>query len=266
MSVQHFPAQFSLKSLKNQAKQLLKAQGNGAYDAWERIKALHPKLSPTLEWSSADHFSAMDFSLQDAQLVVAREYGFPSWPRLVAAVTATQEKDSHEPASDRPESPPGNQVRFAFKGSFDLDVNQGPSVRDVFQILFRDDVMVLLVGLPGKDYYEYSSRTIACEYTLAGEFVRQVGRVGTGVGEYDGVYNIALDPSGNLYVNEKIPPGRITVYDENGAYVEHAERGEHLPYTEALAFDAGGNLLQLSDHDGIEEDNGVYKCDIARAE
>jgi hypothetical protein len=71
MSVQQFPAHFSLRSLRNQAKQLLKAQGNGDYDAWERIKALHPRHSRSLEWSSPGDSSRESFSLQDAQLVAA---------------------------------------------------------------------------------------------------------------------------------------------------------------------------------------------------
>ena len=97
MSIQHSATRFSLKSLKNQARQLLKAQQGGEYEAWGRIKALHPRLSRSLRWSDTADFAAVDFSLQDAQLVIAREYGFSSWPRLVAAVAPREEAPDPEP-------------------------------------------------------------------------------------------------------------------------------------------------------------------------
>ncbi|NKB70110.1 MAG: hypothetical protein GKR89_23805 [Candidatus Latescibacteria bacterium] len=65
------PAQANLEHLKNQAKQLLKAHREQQSDAVRRV---------------ADQPVALPLSLQGAQRVVAREYGFASWPRLVAVV------------------------------------------------------------------------------------------------------------------------------------------------------------------------------------
>jgi ankyrin repeat protein len=63
------PAAPSLEQLRKQAKDLVRADRAGEVDARARIAAHHP---------SPQH----PVKLSGAQLVIAREYGFPSWPRL----------------------------------------------------------------------------------------------------------------------------------------------------------------------------------------
>ncbi len=77
MSAQ-LPQNPSLEQLKKQAKALLKAHRSGEPEACTRIQGSFPRLArtPPLEISNAP------FSLRDAQLVLAREYGFESWPKL----------------------------------------------------------------------------------------------------------------------------------------------------------------------------------------
>ena len=65
------PAQPSLIQLKHQAKDLLKEYRGTAPDALTRFHVQHPQ---------ADGPEAA--TLSDAQLVIAREYGFSSWPKL----------------------------------------------------------------------------------------------------------------------------------------------------------------------------------------
>jgi ankyrin repeat protein len=67
------PAAPSLEQLRNQAKDLLRAHRAGDPGAAARVAAHHPHPDEPLK-------------LTGAQLVVAREYGFPSWPRLRAYV------------------------------------------------------------------------------------------------------------------------------------------------------------------------------------
>jgi hypothetical protein len=75
--VKSLPLAPSLEFERKQAKALLRALHDGDPDALERLVAAHPKLrSPTPE-------SSAELQLADAQLVIAREYGFASWPRLV---------------------------------------------------------------------------------------------------------------------------------------------------------------------------------------
>jgi UDP-glucose 4-epimerase len=75
----HFPAQPSLEHFRKQAKQLLRDLRAGQADAVARARRVHPR------WSNDS-----DFSLHDAHLVVAREFGFSSWRRLQEAVALEQ--------------------------------------------------------------------------------------------------------------------------------------------------------------------------------
>src|SRR2546430_7142560 len=72
------PSRPNLEQLKNQAKDLLKSQESADAESLQRIQANHPDYSNIPE----DKIRAAKFSLSDAQLVIAREYGFASWPKL----------------------------------------------------------------------------------------------------------------------------------------------------------------------------------------
>ena len=63
----------SLEQLRKQAKDLLRAHRGGDEAARSRVAAHHPRPGEPLK-------------LSGAQLVIAREHGFPSWPRLRAYV------------------------------------------------------------------------------------------------------------------------------------------------------------------------------------
>lgn len=80
MATRQLPANPSLKSLKNQAKQLLHGHQSGAIDACERIRAFHPRLNAL----ASKEIREAPFALADALLVIAREYGYESWPQLLA--------------------------------------------------------------------------------------------------------------------------------------------------------------------------------------
>lgn len=80
MSTRQLPANPSLKSLKNQAKQLLHGQQSGAKDACERIRAAHPRMASL----APEEIRETPFALADAHLVIAREYGYENWPKLMA--------------------------------------------------------------------------------------------------------------------------------------------------------------------------------------
>ena len=76
------PPQSNLRHLKTQAKALLKSLQVGDPDAVERIQASLPRLSGN---SEAEILEA-GVCLQEAQHVIAREYGFKHWDALQAAV------------------------------------------------------------------------------------------------------------------------------------------------------------------------------------
>jgi hypothetical protein len=79
------PAVPNLEYLKKPAKTLLKAHQQTQPEAIARIRERHPRLSGMTD----DAFGAAAFTLQDAQLVLAREHGFASWPKLVVAISAS---------------------------------------------------------------------------------------------------------------------------------------------------------------------------------
>jgi len=67
------PSRPSLEQLRNQAKDLRKQFLAGEPTAAERVRAAYPDLTAK---------DKAEFRLHDAQLAIAREYGFASWARL----------------------------------------------------------------------------------------------------------------------------------------------------------------------------------------
>ena len=78
MPVRHLPSNPNLDHLKHQAKDLLKERTAHTPGVPQRIREFHPRFRRATD---AEIFDAQ-LSLSDAQLTIAREYGFPSWARL----------------------------------------------------------------------------------------------------------------------------------------------------------------------------------------
>jgi hypothetical protein len=76
MSTTPLPAKASLNQLRSRAKDLRKAVIKGRPDAIERVRVHHP--------ASAEDLA--EFTLRDAQLTIAREYGLASWGELMEKV------------------------------------------------------------------------------------------------------------------------------------------------------------------------------------
>src|SRR5579871_4694933 len=72
------PSRPNLDQLKHQARDLLNAHRAGDEEALRRIRESHPRFARLAE---AD-VRSVRFTLSGAQLVIAREYGFVSWPKL----------------------------------------------------------------------------------------------------------------------------------------------------------------------------------------
>src|SRR5437868_4706874 len=73
MNVTQVPARPSIEQLKKQAKELLHSLASSEPAALQRARA-----ALRLTDSASQHFA-----LHDAQTIIAREHGFPSWPKLV---------------------------------------------------------------------------------------------------------------------------------------------------------------------------------------
>src|ERR1051325_7858617 len=97
MPVKSLPSNPSLDHLKHQAKDLLRALKQGDASALARLREFHPQFS---EGGAADS-REKNFSLSDAQFVIAREYGFESWPRLKQFVEASTPRTASNDADGK---------------------------------------------------------------------------------------------------------------------------------------------------------------------
>ena len=84
------PPSPSLEQLRKQAKSLLKRHRAADSEALTRIRENHPRWRSLREEQAA----AAPFALADAQLVIASEYGFPSWSRLQSHVRTLEDATS----------------------------------------------------------------------------------------------------------------------------------------------------------------------------
>lgn len=104
MSIRSIPIRPSLELDKKQAKRLLRAAKNGDAPALQRIAASHPRFTQLTPKN------ATELKLADVQLVLAREYGLPSWPRYKQLVDDLR-ADSAERAAVLVRSLCSNEVR-----------------------------------------------------------------------------------------------------------------------------------------------------------
>jgi ankyrin repeat protein len=90
------PSHPSLEQYRKQAKDLVKAHNSSASDAIERIRAFHPAFSALSPHQTVDRA----FQLTAAQLVIAREHGFESWPKFKDRIEALNFKRKSMLAND----------------------------------------------------------------------------------------------------------------------------------------------------------------------
>jgi hypothetical protein len=90
MDARELPARPSLEQYKKQAKNLLKAFRASDAEAMRRVRRGHPRFRKLAE----AEFRSASFALADAQLVIAREHGFESWPKFAKHIGDLLRKDS----------------------------------------------------------------------------------------------------------------------------------------------------------------------------
>ena len=82
MDPKPLPARPSLEQYKKQAKELLKAYRSADVETIRRVKRNHPRFEKLAE----PGFDISKFALADAQLVIARERGFETWPKFAQRI------------------------------------------------------------------------------------------------------------------------------------------------------------------------------------
>jgi hypothetical protein len=142
MPTRELPLNPSILQLKNQAKDLLKARQKFDRAALQRIREFHPRFNK----SGDAEIAASKFALSDAQLSIAREYGFASWPRLKARVEgangARNQKLAHH---DRIEDP-------LFRRAVDL-LDAGDEAGLRAHLLAHPEVVHQRVEFEGGNYF-----------------------------------------------------------------------------------------------------------------
>ncbi len=134
-----FPARPSLEQYRKQAKDLVKQHARLSPDALERIRRHHPRLRELNEIE----LRRAAFTLSDAQLVLAREHAFRSWPQFARHVAGAQ-----------PAEPADRLVRRLDAGNVQLEAEIAG---------WRDaDALVLLVQV-SRDGALASTRYVADE-------------------------------------------------------------------------------------------------------
>ena len=86
------PSRPNLEQLKNQAKSLLRGHRAEIPEVLVRVRECHPRWQN----SSDAVLASARFTLADAQLVIANEYGFETWPALRAYVLSQHASPSTE--------------------------------------------------------------------------------------------------------------------------------------------------------------------------
>jgi ankyrin repeat protein len=86
------PSRPNLEQLKNQAKSLLRGHRAAIAEVLARVREYHTRWQN----SSDAALASARFTLADAQLVIANEYGFETWPALRAYVLSQHASSSTE--------------------------------------------------------------------------------------------------------------------------------------------------------------------------
>ncbi len=102
MPTKWLPDSANLDHLKYQAKDLLRDFRAGQQAAFQRIREFHPEFSNIPDTD----IRTCTFSLSDAQLSIAREYGYASWPRLKTVLAEKHHEELQLTYNDRlPDGP-----------------------------------------------------------------------------------------------------------------------------------------------------------------
>ena len=94
------PGRPSLDQLRRQARELHRAAADGDEDSARRVRAVSPR-----------------FTLSAAQLAIAREYGFASWPKLRAEVVRLRAAADDDPGPGTPDTPDTSDTPASPDGS-----------------------------------------------------------------------------------------------------------------------------------------------------
>ncbi|HEY7982488.1 MAG TPA: ankyrin repeat domain-containing protein [Candidatus Eremiobacteraceae bacterium] len=128
--------------MKHQASDLLEAYRARVPQALQRLREFHPRMRGRSDTTIAD----ANLKLSDAHLAIAREYGFPSWPKLKAFVEHGNAAVLSLPAHERIGDP-------AFRRAIEL-IDAGDADRLRAHLALHPDLVRQRVALYGGNYFQ----------------------------------------------------------------------------------------------------------------
>ncbi|MEE2945947.1 MAG: ankyrin repeat domain-containing protein [Pseudomonadota bacterium] len=145
MPTKRLPNNANFDHLKHQAKDMLCDFRAGRLSAFQRAREFHPKLHGV----SDAELSSRTFRLSDAQLCIAREYGYQSWPRLKTVVAQNHQVELDLNHNDRIEDGP-------FKQALDF-MDEGDEARLIQHLAAHPDLINQSVTFEGGNYFHNPS-------------------------------------------------------------------------------------------------------------
>jgi hypothetical protein len=187
MPTRPLPARPNLSHLKHQAGDLLAGKRARTPQVLQRLREFHPRLRGL----SDEQIALADLKLSDAYLAIAREYGFPSWPKLKAFVENGDPPPLNAPAHERIVDP-------EFRYAVDL-LDEGNAAALEEYLRRHPDLVHRHVTLYGGNYFQAPSllEFVAENPTRRGTLPQNIADVArvvldAGAREHRGVMNSAL--------------------------------------------------------------------------
>ena len=151
------PAQPHLDVPKQQARELLRQSKAKSSDVLDRVRRQHPRFH-----TAADDAISTRLKLSDAQLVIAREYGFSSWTQLKQRITGNTAAQLIDKAIRSNDAKEVTQLLTAYPNLLHVPVwsgNWGPPMSHAANLGLLDMVKTI-AALGAKDFQHAFDRAL----------------------------------------------------------------------------------------------------------
>ncbi|MGN6435745.1 MAG: ankyrin repeat domain-containing protein [Agriterribacter sp.] len=195
------PANPHLDVPKKQSRQLLQLCKQASAEALNRIRQRHPKFHNT-----PNETLVKNVKLSDAQLVLAREYGFSSWTQLKERITGNTAAHLIDKAIRANDAAAVTQLLTAYPNLLHVPVvsgNWGPPMSHAAN-LNRLDMVKLIASLGAKDFQHAFDRAL-----LHGDIEVAKWLLGQGASFEPGIIMGAcetLNPDGFAFLDDEGAP------------------------------------------------------------
>ena len=170
------PAQPHLDVPKQQARELLRQCKARSTDALDRVRRQHPRFRTT-----DDDTLSTRMKLSDAQLVIAREYGFASWTQLKERITGNTVALLIDKAIRSNDARAVTQLLTAYPNLLHVPVrsgNWGPPMSHA-ATLGQFEMVKTIAALGAKDFQHAFGRALLLGYIEIAQWLHENGAIFT---------------------------------------------------------------------------------------